>query len=236
MPADGGIVLTRQFKQLANRNAHDRDVLLIDGLTRIGASVRALVDEWINAESIGAHRACKLVRNTAREEAGKFLLLLDHYRDPTATQAQRSAHFKRGGDHLAKLIYAQITDYSIASYDELRSAVECHRQAFFLDGPNDIDFIFSNDLIHDREAALYVDLIDNEGALEWEGGARDQHRSPDIRDRTVRLVQAIHGGGLISRDGFRALAAAWTGFDPAVEPHFVDWKAARLTRSTPTQQ
>lgn len=68
--------------------------------------------------------------------------------------------------------------------------MERHRQQFFLDGPNDIDFIFSNDLIRDREAALYVDLIDNEGTLGWDGEANKEHWCVDWKARTVDALDS----------------------------------------------
>lgn len=221
-------MLSRQFKRLANLSAADRDQMLVDGLRLIGDRIEAYVSEWVAAESVGANRACKLLRNTAREEAGKFLLLLDHYRDPAASQAQRSKHFARAGQHLSKLIYAQIADYSIASFAELTSAVDRHRNSFFLDGPNDIDFIFSNELIRERESALYVDLVDYEGDLEWDG---EEHLDPwpaNILDRGVRLCLALRDSGMVSKAGFRALEDAWDGFDPHTEPHFVDWRSRTM--------
>ena len=94
-------------------------------------------------------------------------MLIDAFRSPAAGPAELSRQFARAGQHLPKLIYAQIADYLIASQTELLAAVERHRPQLHLDGPNDFDWIFANELISERERMLYVDLIEDEDGLDW---------------------------------------------------------------------
>lgn len=157
---------TRQFRQLAGLSFNARLPLLVEGLEVIGANIAAIAAEL---EELGArpatNRAARLLSNVGQEEAGKFLVLIDSCRSPSSDASTIACQFDRARNHLAKLIYAQIADYSIASQEELLGAVERHRQALHLDGPNDFDWIFQNELIAEREGALYVDLVESEGEL-----------------------------------------------------------------------
>lgn len=212
---------TRQFKRLAGLPRRNRDPLVVEGLTELAANVARLAEEIERCNKAHAFGGARLAYNAGREEAGKFLVLVDAYRAPDASQAASSRQFARAGNHLAKLIYAQIADYSIATYEELLGAVDQHRQALHLDGPNDYDWVFRNDLIAEREGALYVDLVDSEGTLRW--WKPTDLGIPLSVPRSMHLVMAISDTGLISLAGLDALRSAWAGFDPKTESHCSDW-------------
>lgn len=114
---------TRQFKRLAGLPLAKRVPLVVEGLAAIGANVTNLAIDLEQCNEAKAYRAARLLHNVAREEAGKFLVLIDAYRAPAADQATLSRQFSRAGDHLSKLLYAQMADYSIGSRKELHSAV-----------------------------------------------------------------------------------------------------------------
>jgi hypothetical protein len=211
----------RQFQQLAGLPIRDRDALVVEGLQAIGRNVSAISAELQACDDPVLSHAARLLRNVGREEAGKFLVLLDVYRAPGADQEKRSRQFRRAGDHLCKLIYAQIADYSIGSSTELLDAVALHRKELHLDGPNDVDWIFRNDLLMEREGALYVDLIDHEGELAWlEPHRIELHPSTPT---SMRLVQALSACGIDTLDGLHALTQAWTAFDAAEYSHCSAW-------------
>jgi AbiV family abortive infection protein len=227
---------TRQFRQLAGMGTEKRLPFLETGLNAIGANVQRLAAEYDECVRSGSTRSAQLVRNVAREEAGKFLILIDAARCPTAAQGLLSEQFNRAGIHLAKLVYAQIADYSIATQDELLRAVEGHRHRLHLDGPNDFDWIVPNHLIAERESALYVDLVEDEEGLDWSAPREARDRIAPSMCGSVWLVMGIMATGLTSVAGMRALGDAWDGFDPYVDSHCTDWAqrtaAALAARST----
>jgi len=63
-----------------------------------------------------------------------------------------------------------------ADFGELLAYLEHQRASLYLDGPNDVDWIFRNEVLATREETLYVDLVDAEGALLWLTPARIRHR------------------------------------------------------------
>lgn len=190
----------------------------------LAESVTTAADQLPLAAEAGVSRAARLLRNVAMEEAGKFLALIDVYRAPGATQKTISSQFKRCNAHLPKLIYAQIADYSIASYSELSKLIQQLRQQFSLDGPMDFDFIVRNELLQRREGEMYVDLMDIEGELRWIGPVDVGPDHPFV-NRSLELVRAIHRSGLTTPSGLQALSDAWSGFDPQKEHHFGSWHA-----------
>lgn len=213
---------TRQFARLAGISRRERDSLILDGLVMIAQNVAALSASLERCVKSGAHKSARLTYNAGREEAGKFLVLIDLYRAPHADQATLARQVKRCGNHLGKLLYAQMADYAIASQGELVAAIDGHRQGLYLDGPMDFDFIFRNDLLSEREHALYVDLVDIEGQLKWRG-PRDESKRGLMVPRSMRLVQSIVRAGIVSTAGLQALGEAWTGFQPHAETHCSEW-------------
>jgi AbiV family abortive infection protein len=214
---------TRQFKQLAGMSPSARIECTAIGLRHIAENVVRHTLQADECASSGAFQVARLAQQIAREEAGKFLVLIDAFRGPGTSQATMSRQFERAGQHLAKLIYAQVADYSIASQGELLGAVERHRRQLHLDGPNGFDWIFSNELISEREGALYVDLVEHEGGLDWLAPDPGTWGSLVPRCRSVDLVIAIESMGFATEQGLRVLPDAWDGFDPLVDSHCTDW-------------
>jgi AbiV family abortive infection protein len=212
---------TRQFHRLASVSPAARLPLVVQGLEAIGRNVQRIAAQIEACDDAKAYGAARLMHNVGREEAGKFLILLDVYRSPASHPTTVSRQFKRAGNHLAKLIYAEIADYAIASRSELEGAVETLRQELHLDGPNDYDWIFPNELIAEREGALYVDLMDAEGELFWSSLYEDD--LPVSVPRPMKLVLALVATGISSAAGLPLLEDAWRDFDPWAQTHYNDW-------------
>jgi AbiV family abortive infection protein len=212
---------TRQFRQLANKTFTQRLPLLIEGLEALTVNLDQLAADFDASVDAKAYRAAEMLRNVAREEAGKFLILIDSCRAPDSSPQHLSRQFARAGNHLAKLIYDQIADYSIASQGELLRAVEKHRQQLHLDGPDDYNWILPNELIAERESSLYVDLVAAEGVLGWSYPLAAEE--PLGLPKSIRLVDSLRKTGMISPAGLTALHDAWGGFNPAADTHYAEW-------------
>lgn len=215
-------MISRQFHRLLSGPKEVHEELLVEGLLKIADAVAHIVHELESAQGLGLCRATRLLRNVGREEAGKFLLLLDVFRSGRLSQRERSDHLRRAGDHLPKLLYAQMTDYAIGSRTEMARALETHRRELYLDGLNDYDYIMRNDLISEREDTLYTDLQDVEGSLQWWSFPFEEI-GPESPAASMYLTVALADSGLVSREGFRALADAWKDFDPTAETYHSEW-------------
>lgn len=216
-----GGMKTRQFKQLAALNPRDRTEAILEGLELIAESVALMIDEIDRCAEAKAFRANRVMRNAGREEAGKFLLLLDLYRTASPSQKLVSDHLKLAGNHTVKLVYAQMADFSIGHRKEMVEAIDAHRQRLYLDGPNDFDWIVQNHLIAEREGALYVDYVESEGAFEWSGPSETDWAMTPCG--SMYLVTAIAQTGLLTVDGLGHLKEAWASFDPKKNTYFNEW-------------
>jgi len=212
---------TRKFHQLANLRPADRNTALAEGLELIAASVEQVLAEVRLANAAGAHRAAHLMCNIGREEAGKFLALIDTARDPSLRGAKLGWQLKRAGDHLCKLIYSQMADYSIGSTEELRAAIAMHRAEFYLDGPTEVEFVMPNDLLFERESAMYVDRVVSDGVAQW--WSPSEIDSEALPQRSLRLIVAIQRAGFTTIAGLEALGNAWSDFDHNANTTAGEW-------------
>ncbi|WP_442546163.1 hypothetical protein ACSBOX_21390 (plasmid) [Arthrobacter sp. KN11-1C] len=140
------------------------------------------------------------------EEAAKILILLDLARCMHPQKA-----FRNGCDyfysHLARGIYAHIHEGNPADFAEILNYVKVLRPSHYLDGPNDADWIFRNEILRGRETALYVDYEESQpGQFEWTGGNQDLLYVPA---RLTGLVLAMKTAGVLTEAGARAAAKAW---------------------------
>ena len=87
------------------------------------------------------------------EEAAKYHILLDAVRTDRRATAF-STQLSRFNDHLAKGLYAGYQSTAPASYGESLAFLERERRELYLDGFNDVDWIFGNDILRERFARI----------------------------------------------------------------------------------
>ena len=127
-----------------------------------------------------------------------------------------------------------MVDYRITDRTELASLLHQHRLERYLDGPNDVDWVFRNDLVAGRENDMYVDLVQTEDGLEWWPPLPST--APPLVPDAVRLVLALQDSGMFAAGALKRLERSWVDFDPTVESHFVDWsdRTANALRGGPS--
>ena len=107
----------------------------------------------------GEQRASDILRGLAEEEAAKVLILLDVVRCPTDS-GFRHRTLGYFFDHLAKRVYALTSSFpNVLTFAEVCELARFECRPFFLDGPNGVDWIFSNTIKSHREGSMYVDYV-----------------------------------------------------------------------------
>ena len=214
-PTEGKSTLhkARQYQQLANAPKADFFGLVAEGLTGLAEHIAALVTSAERCYENGDELAGDILVAIAREEAGKFLILLDATRIEWKEQASRSSQLKRASDHLAKSLYFEMSDLNPATLSEVERYFAHARKSHFLDGPNGCDWIFRNQSLAEREDAMYVDYQETDEGLVW--------RKPAARaggwlrgQRVFDLVRALAASGFASEDGLKVVHELWSGFIP----------------------
>lgn len=190
-----------------------------EGLSLIAEHADRLEEGAASLAAQSHGRAWEILSLIAQEEAAKYLILLDAVRCPRQPQSQRARVLNWFNSHLAKGIYARCARTRPATFGELLDFVDSQRPKFFLDGPSGQDWIFRNDVMHSREQAFYVDLVETEDGLIWwaHGPFLDMlHENPRFYSEpaAVQLVRSLSKVGFSSVEALPTVADIWRRFVP----------------------
>lgn len=163
------------------------------------------------------HRTGEILSSFAEEEAAKVLLLIDVVRcprDQSDAQGRTLGYFH---SHFAKRIYSKLCSWHFAGFEDMCEAIERECQEFYLDGPNDVDWIFPNSLSIEREKEIYVDYVKDvtteEGPRFWNcprpsGAFLGMHVLP----QSIEVARALYKIGATTPDGLAVVADVWRKF------------------------
>ena len=115
----------------------------------------------------------------------------------------------RFNDHLAKGLYARAYERRPTTFAQLQEFVNVDRGQFYLDGPNDIDWIFRNYVLEERERKLYVDYIAHDDGHRWSNpsGIVIDHLLP--MPRTVSTMFHFRDAGILTGEALAAISELW---------------------------
>lgn len=206
----------RATAQLAQLSDDDFLAAVANGLGHIGTWIDDL-ERWAIRLADGEAAGADVLRVIANEEAGKFLILIDAVRCPRTDSRTWSRQLKRSHDHLAKGIYSAVCEYRPTTYGELLDYIHPLRVSHYLDGPNDVDWTFRNQIEARREERLYVDYVSTDDGAEWWAPNRYEHISiGSYPSAAVEIVNALRRAGTTSPEGLRLIADVWRPF--CIEP------------------
>lgn len=192
---------------------------IVEYADNLGSLADRLVD-------MGEHRGARTVRTLAEEEAAKVFILVDAVRCPPSETRYRSRTLMGYYSHLAKHIYSEACWWRSANFAEVQRAIEEERLPYYLDGPNDVDWIFPNSAKADRERAMYVDYVQDitkqNGERYWVSPLTDPELGRYQLSTPTSLVaaQALHHVGLTTPAGLSIVADVWRSFRPTPSTTF----------------
>ena len=133
-------------------------------------------------------------------------------------------------DHIAKGIYAKACSWCPIDLAEVRRGVDDERRERYLDGPNDIDWIFPNSIIQHREDRLYVGYFcedteeNNHREGHWKSPLNDVARLSEYfsyhTSAVVDLVRALRQTNATTSEGLSVIAEVWRDIDVPDEMRF----------------
>ena len=193
----------------------------------VAEAIRLIVEHAEDLEStavrlraIDEHRAAAIVSGLAKEESAKVLVLVDLVRCPRNNQDGRTKTVWAFGNHLAKEIYADSCDWRPVDFAEFTGIVNRERQPYYLDGPNDVDWILPNYAKARRENRMYVDYVRDitveDGEYGWVSPLPDSlyREYGDDTPQCLVVARALHRAGMTTLEGLAAVADLWRGFEP----------------------
>ena len=194
-----------------------------EGVAHIVENAESLESMAVHLIKIGEHRGARMVRALAAEESAKVLILIDVVRCPLEESDKRATTLRRFYNHLAKHIHAKACSWVPADFAELERAIHRERRALYLDGPNEVDWIFPNYATTERARPMYVDYVkditDVKGDCQWISPIthREYRENESLAPMSLITARALHGIGLTTPEGLSIVADEWRPFKPV--PH-----------------
>ena len=141
-------------------------------------------------------------------------------RCPPGNQQERNRILAYFYCHLAKGIYADVCYWRPINFMEVRKGVDDLRSAYFLDGPNDVDWIFDNSIIQQREDDLYVGYVREDTQEEGQGNCHWTSPVSGVSSLTnkmlgsttpaiLQLARALYDVKATSFEGLPVIAEIW---------------------------
>jgi hypothetical protein len=228
-------MIPRRLDRLVSLSNEDRFPILGEGLERLGERVAHLAGAVAGLQETDDVIAAAALDVICTEEAAKVLILLDLARcmHPQKPFAKGCKYFY---SHLARGIYAHVHEGNPADFAEIMRYVDVLRPSHYLDGPNDADWIFRNEILRGRESALYVDYEESQpGEFAWSGGEREFLYVPG---RLTDLILALRTAGVLTEVGARAAAKIWktARFDGSTRWEFARERAQHVLAEVTWQE
>lgn len=151
----------------------------------------------------------------AEEEAAKCLILLDAVRCPRQPEKVLSKHLYRFYDHLAKAIYAEACYASPSDFSEFLEYIDHVRQEFYLDGPNDFDWIYYNRLLSQREESIYVDYVEHESGKHFWIKPNERGNLTPETSMSLALARVFQQTGCTTPQSLKVIADIWRPIIPS---------------------
>lgn len=214
----------KSLKVISEFDETKRNAVLSEGLYLIWENVESLIKSMETLSDQSTQRGYCVLRNLAEEEAAKYLIILDYLRLPEKNSTQRSRQLKHFYNHFSRLLYVSYCDIRPATWNEVCRFVEDERPSLYLDGPNDIDWIFRNRLIQKREQAMYVDFTGMDEDYHWIGPAELQLSGfveSKLQSHILKLVESMHRLGFAEVSSLEIIQETWK--DLVLQPK-THWK------------
>ena len=200
----------------------------------VASHVETLVGAAVRSDDAGDRLPAEILTAIAGQEVGKFLILLDAARIPYNKKARMTKQLKRAGDHLAKSLYVEMADVHAATLSGVERYLAEVRQSHYLDGPNDVDWIFRNRALADREDAMYVDYQQTDADFIWHQPSVRHFGTQLYVEQVFHMVADMHAAGFCDPAGLEVVNRVWrdavptNGSDGSEDTHWVEIKSRNV--------
>ena len=216
---------TKAIKDLVQLADPQMFEAISEGMTEILLSSSGLQGDAELLYTNKRHRSARAISIIAEEEAAKYLILLDAVRCPRTSGSPLPRQLGYFNSHMAKGIYAEYYGWRPGPFSEVKEWIDRERKQYYLDGPNDVDWIFHNDVLQRREDVLYVDYIENDGNHNWSSPMRYERMALSIFEpRSLAIAKVLHDAGLSDPAALATVAEIWR---PMVMTDDYHWASLR---------
>jgi len=218
---------SRAIKDLARCRDTDLFPAVAEGLVSTHENASRIADAARILNENENIRGARILESIAKEEAAKYLILLDAIRCPRTPDDRFSRHLEKFNQHLAKGLYVEACNWRPINFREIKELIESQCDEYYLDGPSDVDWIFKNWIIRQREEGFYVDYVEYDGEHAWLSPKRYEDISlaaPIYRSLppVVELVNDLHLVGFSKPDSLSTVAELWRPVSITDDTRFQD--------------
>ena len=222
----------KQLSTISNLPWGERIAVISDGLQAIWRNVASLRGTLELLKRASDWRGYSLVQTFAEEEAAKYLILLDYVRYPNSKKALADRYLKYFYSHFVRLLYSELCKIRPATWDEILDWLEIQRASDFLDGPNDVDWMFRNEILQNREGALYVDYVQMDGEWFWITPSDRELETLGIVGITgspvLHLVERLEDAGFTSICALNEIQDTWSAVGMEPGTHWQEIRAKNI--------
>lgn len=221
----------RAIKNLIQLNPKDFIKEISIGLEKIYESCEALYGSFLTLEKNQEYRGARIIDSVAKEEAAKFLILIDAIRCPKKQQKLLCQQLEKFNNHLPKGIYAKMCSWRPDKYSTLCRYIEMELREFYLDGPQGVEWIFRNSIISDREEFMYVDYVQyEENNHAWLTPKRfDEFEFGVSRHNSaLEMIRAFYLSGVSSIASLTLFSEYWQNFEFSSETQYQEFRNANI--------
>jgi len=211
---------TKAIKDLVQLDETNFFETIADGIKHILKNASAMLEDAEILYKQNHQRGNSVLQALANEEAAKVLILIDAVRCPKKLKENLSKQLSWFNHHLAKGIYSEACYWKMESYGELLEAVESEREKYYLDGPNDIDWIFFNRILGEREETIYVDYVEIEGNYFWQFPKDSQFLNKPV-SCALDLCMSMKELGILTPIGLKEMSNYWEGIQITEDFHYM---------------
>lgn len=210
-------------RAIADLGQLDDDQFFAEVATGMQLCLTNALGLWQDAQLLRTNRRSQgfqIIKLLVEEEAAKVHILLDAARCPRLPSERRLRQLKYFINHLARGLYAEYYQWQPMDLTEAVTYLDRERQALYLDGPEDVDWIFRNAIEGRREEAIYVDYL----AIRDHWHDEHQWHAPnpellsmyllDFMPPILQAANVLHQCGLTAPDAVRVIADVWRNVAP----------------------
>lgn len=216
---------TKAIKDLAQLSGEDFFQEVSAGLGHILSNSTRLFNDACKLYEQERSQSASILNAFAEEEASKFVILIDAVRCPRVQKDIFTRQLRRFNDHLSKGIYVKNCKWRPKTFGNLIEYIEDECKEYYLDGPNNIDWIFRNEILQGREETIYVDYAETDEGHEWIF-PRDYpaiFKAPDLFEPNVLSISsALKDIGCIEPEALRIIADIWHPIKMTEDFHWQD--------------
>jgi AbiV family abortive infection protein len=209
-------VKPRAIKDLSQLNDVEFFSEVSEGLRLCAGNALRLWRDALKLRESRRPQGFEILRLFVEEEAAKFHILLDAVRCPRQPADRFSQQLGYFNQHLAKGLYAEYYNFASPSdLAEVRRYMDRERRTLYLDGENEVEWMFRNDILRRREESIYVDYVS------YVDSFKNEHHwhTPDprlmrlwsfgSRPRVLDVALALHGAGMVAKAALAKIADLW---------------------------